>query len=182
LEHRTGPVSAFIGSARSACRAAGRVVLVGSYRIVAASGIAAFAVSITGCYTYPAKHIVEVAPPAVVVAQISDAGRVALSEPLGSGVARIDGQVVGKADSGITLMVTEVRFMNGIANKWQGQELTLRPLDVTSVSQKTFSRQRTVTAMVIGALAAAALVGVGITGLFSGATGDGKVPEPPPEA
>jgi hypothetical protein len=181
LKHHSFAVSAFISSARSAVRAAGWVVLVGSYRIVAASGIAAFAASITGCYTYPARNIVEVAPPAVVAAHISDAGRVALSEPLGSGVSRIDGQVVGKADSGIRLMVTEVRFMNGLANKWQGQELTLRPLDVTSVSQRTFSRQRTVAAMVIGAVAAAALVTVGITGIFSGATGDGKLPGDPPD-
>jgi len=181
LEYRTPPpVSALMGSARSACRAASRALLVGSYRLLAASGIAAFAASMTGCYTYPARRIVEVSPPAVVSAQISDIGRVALAEPVGSGVARIDGQVVQNGDSAIRLMVTEVRFLNGLSNKWQGQELTLRPLDVTSVSQRTFSRQRTVMAAIIGALAAAAIVTVGFTGLFSGEPSDGKVPEPPP--
>jgi hypothetical protein len=156
--------------------------LAGSYRLLGASGIAAFALAVTGCYTYPSRSLVEVPPKAVVSAQISDVGRVALAEPVGSGVARIDGQVVQNADTAIRLMVTQVRFLNGLSNKWQGQELTLRPLDVKSVSQRTFSRQRTVTAMVIGALAAAALLRVGFTGLFSGEPSDGKLPDPPPEA
>lgn len=174
-------VCAVGGSVRSACRAAGRTLLVGSCRLLAASGIAAFAVLTAGCYTYAARPLVKVSPPAVVSAQISDVGRVALAEPLGSGVARIDGQVVQNGDSAIRLMVTEVRFLNGLANKWQGQELTLRPLDVTSVSQRTFSRQRTAMAAVIGVLGAAALLTVGFTGLFSGEGNRDRPPEPPPE-
>jgi hypothetical protein len=171
-----------MGSARRICRVASRALLAGSCRLLGASGIAAFAAAVTGCYTYPSRSLVEVPPTAVVSAQISDVGRVALAEPVGSGVDRIDGQVVQNADTAIRLMVTQVRFLNGLSNKWQGQELTLRPLDVKSVSQRTFSRQRTVTAMVIGALAAAALLRVGFTGLFSGEPSDGKLPDPPPEA
>lgn len=181
MEFRNPGAGVLVGSARSACRAAGRALVIGSYRLLAASGIAAFGGSITGCYTYPVRQIVEVAPPAVVSARISDVGRVALAEPVGSGVARIDGQVVQNGDSAIRLMVTEVRFLNGISSKWQGQELTLRPLDVTSVSQRTFSRPRTVTAFIIGALATAALVTVGFTGLFSGEGGRDDPPDPPPE-
>jgi len=174
-------VGAFMGSARSACGAAGRTLLLTSFRLVAASGIAGFALSVTGCYTYPARHLAEITPPAVVSARISDAGRVALSEPLGSGVDRVDGQMVERADSAIRLMVTQVRFLNGIANKWQGQELTLRPLDVTSVSERTFSRPRTVTALIFGVLATAALTAVGFNGLFSGDGNRDDPPDPPPE-
>lgn len=173
-------VGALRGSANRACGAAGRTLLITSYRLVAASGIAGFAISMTGCYTYPARHIAEITPPAVVSARISDAGRVALSEPLGSGVDRVDGQMVQNADSGIRLMVTQVRFLNGIASKWQGQELTLRALDVTSVSERTFSRPRTVTALIIGVLATAALTAVGFTGLFSGDGNRDNPPNPPP--
>lgn len=171
-----------MGSARSACRAAGRALLVGSYRLLAASGIAAFAASMAGCYTYPARPLSAVSPLAVVSAQISDVGRVALAEPVGSGVASIDGQVVQNGDTAIRLMVSQVRFLNGLSNKWQGQELTLRPLDVKSVSQRTYSRQRTVTAIILGAVAAAALFTVGFTGLFSGEGNRDKPPEPPPES
>ncbi len=124
----------------------------------------------------------EINPPAVVSARISDAGRVALSEPVGSGVDRIDGEMVQRADSAIRLMVTQVRFLNGIASKWQGQELTLRPLDVSSVSQRTFSRPRTVVALIIGVLGAAALTVVGFNGLFSGDGNRDDPPDPPPES
>ncbi|HVS60254.1 MAG TPA: hypothetical protein VHE82_06145 [Gemmatimonadaceae bacterium] len=117
---------------------------------------------------------------AVVSAQISDVGRVALAEPVGSGVARIDGQVVQNGDTAIRLMVTEVRFLNGLSNKWQGQEVTLRPQDVNSVSQRTYSRQRTVTAVIIGALIAVAIFTAGFTGLFSGDSSRDKPGEPPP--
>ena len=171
---------AFIGSIRRACGAAGSALLVGSCRLLSASGIAAFAVSMSGCYTYPARSLSEVSPPAVVSAQISDVGRVALSEPVGSGVERIEGQVVQKGDTAILLMVSEVRFLSGLSNKWQGQQLTLRALDVRSVSQRTFSRQRTVTAVIIGVLAAAALFTVGFTGLFSGGASRDTPADPPP--
>lgn len=116
----------------------------------------------------------------MVSAQISDVGRVALSEPVGSGVERIEGQVVQKGDTAILLMVSEVRFLSGLSNKWQGQQLTLRALDVRSVSQRTFSRQRTVTAVIIGVLAAAALFTVGFTGLFSGGASRDTPADPPP--
>jgi hypothetical protein len=169
-----------MGSVRCACGAVGSALLIGSYRLLAASGIAAFAVSMSGCYTYPARSLSEISPPAVVSAQISDVGRVALSEPVGSGVERIEGQVVQNGDTAIRLMVTEVRFLNGLSNKWQGQQLTLHPLDVRSVSQRTFSKQRTVTALILGALAAAALFTVGFIGLFSGDSGRDKSGEPPP--
>jgi len=175
-------VCAVAGSVRSVCRAAGGTLLVGSCRLVAASGVAAFAVVTAACYTYPARPLVEVSPSAVVSAQISDVGRVALAEPLGAGVARVDGQVVQNGDSAIRLMVREVRFVNGLSNKWEGQELTLRLLDVTSVSQRTFSTQRTVMAAVIGVLGVAVLLTTGFTGLFSGEGSRDKPPEPPPES
>ena len=134
----------------------------------------------SGCYTYPARSLSDVSPPAVVSAQISDVGRVALSEPVGSGVERIEGQVVQKGDTAILLMVSEVRFLSGLSNKWQGQQLTLRALDVRSVSQRTFSRQRTVTAVIVGVLAAGALFTVGFTGLFSGGASRDTPADPPP--
>ena len=170
-----------LGLVRSTFSAAGRTLLIASYRLIGAGGIACFALTITGCYTYPPRHIAELSPPAVVSARISDAGRVALSEPLGSGVDRVDGQMVQRDDTAIRLMVTQVRFLNGIASKWQGQELTLRPLDVTSVSQRTFSRPRTVTALIIGLLGTAALTAVGFNGLFSGDGNRDDPPDPPPE-
>ena len=165
-----------------AFRAIYRTVVVGLYRVLAAVGIASMLVSSTGCYTYPARPATEVAPPAVVSVDITDAGRVELSDQMGTEVKRIDGQVVQRSDSAIRLMVTEVSFLNGTSNKWQGQEVTLRPLDVKSLQQRTYSRQRTVLATIaLGGLIALAIVTKGFTGLFSGDPGSDRPPgEPPP--
>ena len=162
-------------------RDASRAVLIGTYRFVAASGIAALAV-VTACYTYPSRPLTQLTPAAVVSAKINDVGRVALAEPVGSGIDRISGQVVQTEDTAVRLMVSEVHFLNGLTNKWSGQEVTLRPQYVTSVSQRTYSKQRTMAAVIIGALLAATALTASFTGLFSGNSGQDKPGEPPPES
>jgi hypothetical protein len=162
-------------------RDAGRALLIGTYRFVAACGIAALTV-VTACYTYPSRPLTQVTPAAVVSATINDVGRVALAEPVGSGIDRISGQVVQQEDTAVRLMVSEVHFLNGLTNKWSGQEVTLRPQYVTSVSQRTYSRQRTMAALIIGALLAATALTASFTGLFSGNSGQDKPGEPPPES
>ncbi len=159
--------------------ATGRALLLGLCRFVGAFGIASLA-AMTACYTYPSRPLTQVTPAAVVSATINDEGRVALAQPVGSGVDRISGQVVQNGDTAIRLMVSEVHFLNGLSNKWSGQEVTLRPQYVTSVSQRTYSRQRTVTAVVVGILLAATVLTAGFTGFFNGNSGPDKTGEPPP--
>jgi hypothetical protein len=160
---------------------AGRALLLGACRFVAACGIASLA-AMTACYTYPSRPLTEVSPSAVVSAKINDVGRVALAEPVGSGIDRISGQVVQQEDTAVRLMVSEVHFLNGLSNKWSGQEVTLRPQYVTTVSQRTYSRQRTMAAVIIGALLAVTALTASFTGLFSGNSGQDKPGEPPPES
>jgi hypothetical protein len=148
--------------------------------VIAAFGIAAFMVSMTGCYSYPVRPLAEVSRSAAVSAEITDVGRVALAEPIGSGVARVDGRVLEVSDSVIRLAVTDVTFLSGLSNKWQGQDVTLRLQDVKSVSQRTYSKQRTTIAIVLGALLAGTLLVAGFTGLFTGDAGRDKTVEPPP--
>lgn len=154
-----------------------------AYRFLAALGIASVLVSSTGCYTYPARTASDVNPPALVTVDITDAGRVELSDQMGTEVKRIEGQVVQRSDSAIRLMVTEVSFLNGTSNKWQGQEVTIRPLDVKTLSQRTYSRQRTVLAMIaIGGLIGLTVATKGFTNIFSGdPSTDGKGGGPPPD-
>ena len=160
----------------------GRAAVVGSYRFVAALGIASMLAWSTGCYTYPARATSEVNPPALVAVDVSDAGRVELSDTMGAEVKRIEGQVTQRNDSAIRLMVTEVSFLNGTSNKWQGQEITIRPLDVKMISQRTYSRQRTlVAALVLGGLIGLTIATKGFNNLFSGdPSTDGKGGDPPP--
>jgi hypothetical protein len=160
----------------------GRTALVSSYRFVASLGIASMLAWSTGCYTYPARTAAEVNPPALVTVDVSDAGRVELSDKMGTEVKRIEGQVVQRNDSAIRLMVTEVSFLNGTSNKWQGQEVTIRPLDAKRIGQRTYSRQRTmIAALVLGGLIGLTIATKGFNNLFSGdPSTDGKGGDPPP--
>ena len=152
-----------------AIRAVGRTTVVAGYRFLAAAGVASVLASSTGCYTYPARAASEVNPPALVSVDVTDAGRVELTDQMGTEVKRIEGQVVQRSDSALRLMVTEVSFLNGTSNKWQGQEVTIRPIDVKALSQRTYSRQRTmVAALVVGGLIALTVATKGFTSIFSG--------------
>jgi hypothetical protein len=163
-------------------RAVGQAAVVAAYRLLAAVGIASMLVS-TGCYTYPARTTSEVNPPALVAVDVTDAGRVELSDQMGTEVKRIEGQVVQRSDSALRLMVTEVSFLNGTSNKWQGQEVTIRPLDVKTLSQRTYSKQRTLLAtLALGGLIALTVATKGFSNLFSGdPSTDGKGGGPPPD-
>ena len=120
----------------------------GACSSLSAIGIACVIGSMTGCYTYLPRPVSEAAPKAQVSAEITDVGRVALGERVGPEVASMDGEVVQKTDSAILLNVSEVRYLNGTSNQWQGQEVTLRPQDVKSLSQRTYSKQRSMLAVV----------------------------------
>jgi hypothetical protein len=67
-----------------------------------------------------------------------------------------------------------------LSNKWQGQDVTLRLQDVKSISQRTYSKQRTAVAIILGAVLAGAILVAGFTGLFSGDGGRDKTVDPPP--
>ena len=177
--------SATAGRVRRACRAAGRAAAANSCRALASAGIASTVMWTAGCYAYFPKTQAEVAPNTIVAANISDVGRVAIGERVGTEVSAIEGLVVARSDTALSLMVSEVRFLNGLSNHWQGQEVSLRPVDVKSVTQRTFSRSRTV--IMLGAVTAgvlAAVLGLNFLGVFSGESPSDKGggSPPPPES
>jgi hypothetical protein len=47
--------------------------------------------------------------------------------------------------------------LNGVSDQWQGQEVSLRPQDVKTVTKRTFSRGKT--ALLVGAM----VVGLAVT-------------------
>lgn len=168
-------------SARHAIRVAGGTIARASVSSLAAVGILCVSVSLTGCYTYVQRPVAEAAPNTRVAAEISDAGRIALGEQMGSEVARIEGEVVQSSDSAMHLMVSEVRYLNGTSNKWEGQEVTLRPQDIKAFSQRTYSKQQSVImAIVVGGAIALAIAAAAFTGLIGGNSGQDK-PGPGPD-
>lgn len=145
-------------------------------------GIAATLFSVTGCYTYLPRSFSEVPASSTVAAEISDVGRVALGSRVGPEVASLEGTVAQRTDTAVALTVSNIRFLNGLSDHWQGQEVSLRAQDVRRFTQRTFSRSRTT--MMIGALAAglvATIVGLNILGITSGDSNRDKPGDPPPE-
>jgi hypothetical protein len=119
----------------------------------------------------------------VIRADINDAGRVALAPRVGQEVQRLDGKIVEKSDTAVELLVSQVTYLNGNVEAWQGQQVTLRPQDVKLVTQRSFSRGRT--ALFLAALAGgvvAAIAGLKILGITNGDPNRDKGGEPPPDS
>lgn len=178
-----GSVSALQDTARRAFRAAGRTLVITSFRALASLGIVATAFWTSGCYSYLPQTGSEVTLNSIVAADITDAGRIALGERVGPEVKSIQGKVVEQSDTAIRVLVSQVTYLNGMENQWQGQEVSLRTQDVKSFTKRTFSRSRTVIA--IGAIAAGLLLtflSLDFLGLTSGDSGRDKPGEPPPSS
>lgn len=170
--------------ARRALCTAGGALRVNLVRTTAAAGIASTLLWATGCYTYAPSAASDIVPSTVVAAEISDAGRLALAGQVGPEVARIEGEVVQRSDTSLSLMVSEVSYLNGLLNKWQGQAVSLRIEDVKLFSQRKLSRGRTALGLaMVGGLVALALSNSSFRGIFTGNPGPDKpVPPDPPES
>jgi len=166
---------------RRALSAAGRALGVNLYRTIASVGIASTVVWTSGCYTYAVKPVSDVSQNATVTADINDAGRVALGQRVGPEVMRVEGKVVERSDTSVRLLVSEVTYLNGSTQEWQGQEVGLRAQDMKSVTQRSFSRSRT--ALFIGVVAigvVATILGLNFLGVTNGDPNNDKGKEPPP--
>lgn len=161
----------------------GRSLVVNLYRLIAAAGISSTMVSVSGCYTYAAGPVSDIRPDSQISAEITDVGRVALGQRVGQEVRRVDGRVVQRSDTSFQLLVSQVTYLNGLSDQWQGQEVSLRPQDVRLVTQRTFSRSKT--ALLIGAMVAglaATILSLNFLGITSGDPSGGKGGNPPPES
>lgn len=168
---------------RRATRAAGRVLGLTLVRTLAATGISATVFFTSGCYSFLPQNVSEVRPNTIVAVDISDVGRVALADRVGQEVAVLEGKVQAR-DTAIHMLVSKVRYLNGLENEWQGQVVSLRPEDLKKVTLRTFSKRRT--ALMIGAAAAGLVISIltlDFLGITSGdPTRDKPVDPDPPES
>ena len=116
-----------------------------------------------GCYTYaPARSQPD--PGSRVTLQISDQGRVALGERMGSGITRIEGILVGSQDGEYVMRVYEVGSLKGNSH-WTGERVDVRQEHVVGIQERHFSRSRT--ALAVGASVAGVLIFALTRGLLS---------------
>ena len=158
-------------------RSVPNVIAGGTRRVCAAVATACLLPYLTGCYVSRPTVAAAVSPDTEISLAITDAGRVALGERLGSGVLRINGRLVAAPDTAFRIRVLSLEFLNGDKTHWAGEEIRVPSSYVGNVSSREFSRTRTLLAagIVVGALA----VAIATTSLVGGGSESEGPKEPP---
>ncbi|MGQ0639770.1 MAG: hypothetical protein ACT4P6_03220 [Gemmatimonadaceae bacterium] len=135
--------------------------------------------TLAGCYAYVPITPGE-APPAgePVALEISDAGRVGLSERFGPGLTRVEGRLTTSAAQEYALNVHRVAFIGAPATRWSGELVRIDRGFVGRIQQRKLAKGRT--ALTVGAVTlaiAAVFIATDLVGFFDGS--GGGPPEPP---
>ncbi len=138
-----------------------------------------FAVTaLQGCYSYTPLETASVPIGETVELQVSDLGRVELSERLGRGVSTIEGRVTGTEGDQYLLDVFGISYLNGDHSKWSGESMRLDRGFVERASSRRLSKGRTWAAAGIAAVVVGTFIAT--QGLAGFAWGGRDKPEPPP--
>ena len=137
----------------------------------------AVALILTGCYTLEPVRGGIIPPVGSKVAfDINDQGRVALGGTMGPAVLQIEGRLLNRDSTNLSLAVSDIHFLQGGDQVWSGERVSLSPQYVTSVYERRFSTIRTVAVSAAAVGAVAALVGRSLLG-----SGDPEQPKTPAE-
>ncbi len=141
------------------------------------AAFAAFVVALGACYEY--RPIETQTPPVgeQVSLQITDQGRIGLSQRFGPGLAEIQGKMVSTQGSEYVLNVYRVAQITGESAAWSGESTRIDRSFVGSVKGRQLSGVRTSAFAVIAGGALYYLISRTLSGSFSGGHDD---PEPPP--
>jgi len=141
--------------------------------------LACSAAVIAGCYVYVPAPVTPAAGSQLSL-ELNDRGRVGLGDSIGPSAKTIDGKTIVSSDSAYTLRVSKVGYLNGQANKWNGEPLVVLNEFVSKATEQRFSRSRTwLTATAVTAAAIAFVSTRGLLGFGSGSTpGGGGKPKP----
>jgi hypothetical protein len=135
--------------------------------------------ALTGCYEYVP---ITGAPPSVgemVSFEITDSGRVGLSDRFGAGLAAIEGRVQATQRDQFVIDVYRVSHLTGESALWTGETVRLQRAYVGMAKGREFSRTRT-TMMAVGAAAAVGVLiaSAKLAGAFNGSTDEPAPPKP----
>lgn len=128
----------------------------------------------TGCYALQPVVGQPLPLGTVVSLSINDAGRSVLSGTMGPEISDIQGRLVNKDSAEWVLAVEQVSLLRGGEQVWSGERIRVKSEFVSAVSEKHFSRSRTVivSAAVVGVVGL--LISQGILGNVLG--DDSKLP------
>ena len=135
---------------------------------------------LAGCYVYQplGGDLPEPVPGAMVALELNDQGRVGMERQVGTEVARIEGAVVSRSDTGYVMGVRTVIKLWGSQSRWQGEQISVRADYVRRMSERRLSPGRTV--MAAGGATLGFVVYLLANTLVGGGNAPGPGPEPPP--
>lgn len=111
-----------------------------------ARGVLALApAALAGCYSYVPVQSAP-APGIGVEVALNDLGRVEMARTIGPSVVRIEGVLESRSDTAFVVRVMQVVGENGLATRWEGEPVTIRPAYVEQMGKRQFSVGRTVVA------------------------------------
>ena len=142
--------------------------------------VAVAAPFVSGCYQY--VPVDTAASPPVgkrLAVEVTDRGRIGLSERLGEGVLRLEGTVVASGSTQYVMNVWSVEQANGNKGTWTGERVRIDRNFISRTFERQLSRGKT---YAFGGLAVAGVVlFVKSQGLIGGAdVANGGDPGPPP--
>ncbi|MEP6691575.1 MAG: hypothetical protein ABJD07_10480 [Gemmatimonadaceae bacterium] len=133
----------------------------------------AIATMTVGCYTYTPIAGLHPDSGAELDLQLNDAGRVGVGSRLGPEIDHIAGNLVSMGDGAYVLRVQRIVQLGGSEQAWAGETLTVKQDFLKNVQERKFSKNRSVLAAGIFALAIGAFIaGRSLLGL--GADDGGK--------
>jgi hypothetical protein len=124
-----------------------------------------------GCYVNTPLVTTVPEPGTRLHVQLTDDGAQSLARYLGPNVAYIDGRLIQRQDSGMTLSVNSTTARTGEQQSWKGENVQIPKSAVATVEQKKVSKWRT--ALVAGVVVAGVAVISGVSGGSSGSSHGG---------
>ena len=106
-----------------------------------AGGLAALVA--VGCYSYQPITTAEPAPGTPVSLVLSDQGRVAVADSIGSGVLRVNGTVVRSTEAAWVVAISDVQGIDGRVTKWTGETVGFQRGYVSVPQERRFSKHKT---------------------------------------
>lgn len=148
----------------------------GSGRRLACVALAVLPLTNAACYSYlPLDTSPQ--PGTEVRLELNDRGRAALADSIGPTAHRIEGTLRSASDSVYGLDVRSVEYYTGQVQRWSGEELRIPVGFVSQSRERRFDGKRS---LLVGAIAAAAVVAAILGADLFGGSSPGTTPVDPP--
>jgi hypothetical protein len=148
--------------------------IVGRKRIIASSVMILFA-NLLACTEYiPVRGALDVGSAPEVRVDLSDQGRLNVSQSIGPRVNRLEGVLQSMNDSSLTLSVRKVQREGGIEDSYQDLQLTLSSRDYDTLEKGRVSKPRSLL------LAGSIIVSAFLIARGAGDISGGRTGGPPP--